>query len=98
MIKFNGIWQSETDKQLISITGPNNGDEYLLEYSWSQDHFSKYEKIEIFITNNDHARILKSEKFKFPDIWILSEQRIKLDNHIYQRIKQISNSEKESVK
>lgn len=98
MIKFKGIWQSEVNKELISISGPNNGDEYLLEFDWSQDHFNKNEKIEIFITNKDHARILKSEKFKFPDIWILSEQRIKIDNHIYQRIKQISNSRMEGLK
>jgi hypothetical protein len=87
MINFNGIWQNEISKELICITGPNNGDEYLIEYNWSQDRFKNLEKVEIFISNNDHARLLKSEKFRFPDIWILSEDKIKLDNIIYFRKK-----------
>lgn len=85
MINFNGIWQSEADKEEISMTGPNNGDEYILEYDWFQDHFNTYEKIEIFISNNDHARLLISEKYKSKDIWILSENKIKPDDIIYVR-------------
>ncbi len=83
MINFNGTWQSEVSKELISITGPNNGDEYVLEYNWILDHYNSKEKIEIFISNNDHARLLKLEKFISNDIWILSENKIKLDNIIY---------------
>lgn len=83
MISFNGTWQSEISKELISITGPKNGDEYILEHNWTEDHYKSKEKIEIFISNGNHARLLKSEKFRSNDIWILSETKIKLDDIIY---------------
>lgn len=83
-MKFNGLWKNRTNGEFIEFTGPQESDEYFLEYDEPENSF-RSEKVQIFITNENHALLTYSEKFGRSDISILSPDSYEIRGNVFDR-------------
>lgn len=83
-LKFEGIWISKNNGEIIELSGPNGGDDYILEYEHNGNNFQKTENISIYHTNDKHAR-LHSEKFTKRDIFRISSERFQIGKDVFEK-------------
>ena len=86
-MKISGLWKNEKNNEVIKISGPFGSDEYTLEYELINNEFQKSDELQLFISNDKHIHIAKSEKFISKDIFIINPDLFKVDNQLYKRIK-----------
>ncbi len=81
-MNLNGIWKNSINDELIHFYRIENTDEYILSYGIE---LINSEKVELFITNSNHAHMPYSKKFGRIYIIIVDTNRIYISNDLFVR-------------
>lgn len=84
-MKFKGTWINNENQKSIRITGPNNGDVYILEYDYEENKFLTKETIQIFKSNAEHAHLPGSDRFDKRDIEIIDADKFRIGEEVFVR-------------
>ena len=84
-MNFYGLWVNKQTGEIIKLSGPNDGDDYILEYDFNGNDFSVRETISIYHTNSKHALLAHSEKFGRRDIFKISPECFQIGDLIFEK-------------
>lgn len=85
MITLAGTWKNIETGELIKLNGPNNGDNFLLEFDFQNGQFQRSEIVQIFIGGKNDAILEKSEKFKNKNIEFISDSSIRISGTLFSK-------------
>lgn len=84
-IQFEGFWINESH-EIIKFLGPFPGEIYNLESNFQGGEFISFEKVRIFKTDADYAKLDDSIKFGSGEIIIHDADTIEICCNLFKRI------------
>ncbi len=88
-MSLSGTWKHRLSSKTLEIFGPlpEGGDSYYLKYyDEIEDKEFCNEKVQIFITNENHALLAHSEFFGRQDVYFVSKDCIRFKGLFFDRI------------